>query len=82
MAQSGPVEQLVVQTFAELGATDPSAVIRTILLRDRHFVGYRFRGDGVQAVWLASGEVVAFFDGRGKLLKAVRAESPEKQEAA
>ncbi len=38
------------QIFAELGATGP--MVRTFLLRDRYFVGQRFRCGGFQAVLL------------------------------
>jgi len=30
--------QAVVETFAELGASDPDSISRTLLLRDRQFV--------------------------------------------
>ena len=83
MRQTDFLQQCVAETFAELGAdAEPSSIIRTILIRDQHFVGYRFRCEGMEAVWRSNGNVVAFFDERGKLLKAVRTGCGEGQRAA
>ena len=72
----------LVQTFAELGATDPASTTRTVLLKDRYFVGQRFRCEGFQAVWLAGGSVVEFYDETGELLKTVEFQSTVEKKAA
>jgi hypothetical protein len=74
------LDQLMARTFAELGATGP--VVRTILLRDRYFVGHKFRCEGVQAVLPAGGDQVAFYDEGGVLLKTVSVETGEQKRAA
>lgn len=74
------LNQLLARTFAELGATSP--VIRTVLLKDRYFVGYRFRCEGFQAVLLAGGSVVEFYDEGGTLMKTVALEETEEKKAA
>ncbi len=61
------ISQLLEQTFAELGATGP--MVRTILLRDRQFVGQKFRCEGFQAVLLAGEKEIEFHDQAGVLLK-------------
>jgi len=70
------------QTFAELGATDPASTTRTILLKDCFLVGQRFRCEGFQAVWMAGGSVVEFYDEAGELLKTVSLEEAAKKIAA
>lgn len=75
-------QHILVDSFTELGAT--GAILRTILLRDRYFAGYRFRCGEVQAVQLAGEEVVKFYDVEQNLLKTVSfnaAESNAPEEA-
>jgi len=74
------LNQLLVKTFAELGATGP--MIRTILLRDRQFAGQKFRCERFQAVVQAGGNEIAFYDEDGQVLKTVRLEEGEKKIAA
>lgn len=80
VSATGLLHDLLEKTFGELGATGP--MIRTILLRDRHFVGHKFRCGGVQAVWLADEDEIAFYDEGGVLVKTVRLEETEKKIAA
>ena len=68
------------QIFAELGATGPMA--RTFLLRDRRFVGQRFRCGGFQAVLLAGGGMIEFYDQAGVVVKTVGLAETEKKSAA
>jgi hypothetical protein len=74
------VDQLLTRTFAKLGAT--GSVVRTFLLRDRQFVGQRFRCGGFQAVLLAGKGEIEFYDEGGVLLKTVRLEETNKKAAA
>jgi hypothetical protein len=76
---TGTTYELLARTFADLGATRP--VVRTLLLRDRQFVGQRFRCEGVQAVWPAGSDEIAFYDEGGTLLKTVGIEADEKRVA-
>jgi hypothetical protein len=76
------VYQLVVEGFRALGAADPEAVSRAILLRERRFVGHRFRCDGIQALRLAGEDAIAFYDDQGKLLKTVPLEAEPVNRAA
>jgi hypothetical protein len=73
------LDQLLAETFAELGATGP--VIRTLLLRDRYFVGHKFRCGGFQAVWLVGGDEIEFYDEGGTLMRTIRLEADEKRAA-
>jgi hypothetical protein len=75
----GATPELLAQTFADLGTAGP--MIRTILLRDRHFVGQRFRCEGMQAVRLAGSDEIAFYGEGGTLLKTVSIEADEKRVA-
>jgi hypothetical protein len=63
--QFDSAHQLVAETFAELGATGP--VIHTILLKDCHFGGDKFRCEGMHAIWAAGSDVIEFYDETGDL---------------
>jgi hypothetical protein len=52
---------------------------RAVLLKDRFFVGQRFRCEGFQAVWMAGGSVVEFYDEAGELLKTVNLKEAAKK---
>ena len=73
------LSQLLAKTFAELGATGP--VVRTILLFDRQFAVQRFRCEGFQAVLLAGGNEIEFYDQAGVLVKTVRLAAQEQRAA-
>ena len=70
--QADAVYQLVVQGFADLGASDPKCISRSILLRNLCYAGQVFRCEGWSAVWLIDGDSVEFFDATGKLAKSVK----------
>jgi len=72
--------QLLRRTLADLGATGP--LVRTVLIRDRHLVGYRFRCGALQAVRLFGGNEIEFYDEAGTLLKTVSVEASEENRAA
>ena len=74
------LNQLLLTTFAELGATGP--MIRMILLKDHFFIGQRFRCKGLEAVLLAGGNEIEFRDQTGGLLKKLSLEETEKKIAA
>ena len=79
---AGSTPDFLEQTFAELGATDPALMTRTILLKDRFLVGQRFRCEGFQAIWMAGGNTVEFYDEAGELLRTVNLEEAAKKIAA
>ena len=76
---TGLLHDLLEKTFRELGASGP--MIRTLLLRDREYVGQRFRRGGVQAVSLVGEDEIAFYDEGGVLVKTVRLEETDKKAA-
>jgi hypothetical protein len=76
------LHQLLAETFAELGATDPASVIRTLLLKDRYFAGQKFRCEGLQAVLLTGEDEIRFYDENGTLLKTMGVEAQSQQKAA
>ena len=63
------LNRLLVKTFALLGASGP--MVRSFLLRDRYYVGQKFRCGGLQAVLPAGKEEIEFGDQAGTLLKTV-----------
>ena len=75
------LNQILVRTFAELGASE-APLTRTILLKDRYFVGYRYYCGGMQAVLLADTREIKFYDETGGLLKKLSLEETEKKIAA
>ncbi len=75
------LHQLLAKNFAELGASEAS-LTRTILIKDRYFIGHRYRCGRMQAVVLAGTKEIEFYDETGKLLKSVSLEDAEKKQAA
>jgi hypothetical protein len=71
---AGATPDFLVQIFAELGATDPASMIRTVLLKDRFFVGWKFRYDGGHVILRAASDAIEFYDEDGTLLKTVTLE--------
>jgi hypothetical protein len=66
------LHDLVLATLAEMGlASTLESLIRTILLRDRYFVGHKYRFDSGYAVWVAETNVIEVYNDEGKLLKSV-----------
>jgi len=79
--QSDPLFEPVAATFAELGAGD-APIIRTLLLKDRYFVGHRFRCGDFHAIWKPDATVIEFYGADGKLLRVVNLADYEKRDAA
>jgi hypothetical protein len=80
--QAEAVYGLVVQGFAELGASNPRYISRAFLLKDGHYAGQAFRCDGWRAVWLIDGDAVEFYDATGNLVKTPRLASEVTRKAA
>ena len=76
------LERLVAATLTELRGQPPENVERSVLLREGTFVGYRFRCQELDAVWLAELQAVEFYGSDHALLKTLPCESVERQAAA
>jgi hypothetical protein len=50
----------------------PAEMIETILIREGHYVGRRFRIEGAHAVWLESEAEIRFWSDAGELLEVLR----------
>lgn len=74
MGTSASINDLVAATLTELGLPAPADIIQTMLLKDSHFVGYKFRYDGGYATLQAGGNTIEFYDDQGKLLKTATVE--------
>jgi hypothetical protein len=61
--------QFIASIFAKLGVNHPWA--ETILLRDRHYVGRKFRAGGYQVVWWIEKNVVEVFDQDGQIVETI-----------
>jgi hypothetical protein len=79
MDQSIP--ERVVATLSELGLPAPTDIIQTLLMKDRYFVGWKFRYDGGYGILRAGSNMIDFHDEQGTLLKTVALED-ERGEAA
>jgi hypothetical protein len=75
------ITQLVAATFAELGADQIEPITRTILLRDRYFVGYQFSCAEMRAIWFTDGGVIKLYDRAGKLVRKIDPKEQVKQAA-
>jgi hypothetical protein len=74
------LHDLLALTLSELGLPTPTNIMQRMLMKDRHFVGWKYVYDGGYGVLRAGGNVIEFYDEQGTSLKtvALRAE----QEAA
>jgi hypothetical protein len=81
MAQAHSILDEVAKILTEMGVPTDS-LVHTILLREKFFVGHKFRFDGGYAIWLAETNTVQVYDDGRKLLKTVALQSDEKEAAA
>jgi hypothetical protein len=70
--QSDDYSQFIASIFAELGVNPPFT--ETVLLRDRRFVGRKFRAGGIQIVWWVVKNVVEVFDEDGQVVESIELE--------
>jgi hypothetical protein len=82
MKQPPSIPDMVTAALAELGIAIPSPLTRTFLLRDRHFVGQKYRFEGGYAIWLAETGVVKVYKDDGSLLEALVTETANEEKAA
>jgi hypothetical protein len=59
------------RTFAELGAHQPQAVRRTLLLHERRFVGHCYRCGELTAIWSPGGDEILFLGPGQERLRTV-----------
>jgi hypothetical protein len=83
MDRPATIHDLVAATLRSMGlCDDPACLIRTILLRDRYFVGQKYRFDGGYAAWVAETNVIEVYGDDGKLLQTFPLGRSEGGEAA
>lgn len=70
--QAEQTSQIITATFAGLGVNPP--FIETILLKDRFYVGRKFRAGGFQVIWWAEKNLIEVFDEDGQALKTIARE--------
>jgi hypothetical protein len=75
------VHKRIATTLLEFGLPVPPQIIQTMLLKDRYFVGWKFRYDGGYAIQRAGSGEVELYDGQDSLLKTVALEA-EREAAA
>jgi len=71
--QPDQVRQLVVQTFADLGAAVRSILDlhETLLVEQRRFVARTYRSRGLMAMWLLDAGIIQFYDADGTMLRTI-----------
>jgi hypothetical protein len=69
------IRDFVASTLTQLGLPAPANFIQTLLMRDRQFVGWKFRYDGGHAIWWSGRDTMEFYDEQGAFLKAVPLEA-------
>lgn len=65
------VREKALTALRALGAIDGDCM-ETILIKDRHFVGRRFRLGSFEAVWLAGQREIKILGGDGQLIEVQR----------
>lgn len=65
MGASASIGEILATTLIGLGLPAPTAINHTILLKDRYFVGHKYRYDSGYAIQRAGSNVVEFFDDDG-----------------
>jgi hypothetical protein len=76
------LHHLLTKTFAELGATEPTSIIRTVSLKGHCFAGQKFRCEGFLAMLPAGEDEIKFYDESGRLMKTVSVLAQSQQKAA
>ncbi len=83
MELSETIHDIVAATLCDMGLCQaPAALIHTILLRDGHFIGHKYRFDGGYAAWVAATNVIEVYGDDGKLVRTIILTRSEGGEAA
>jgi hypothetical protein len=64
-----PDTEVITSIFAQKGVNPP--FIETILLRDRFYVGRKFRAGGFQVIWWVEKNVIEVFDQDGQVVESI-----------
>ena len=67
--QIDQISQVIASIFAQKGVNPP--FIETILLRDRFYVGRKYRAGGYQVIWWIEKNVVEVFDEDGQVVESI-----------
>jgi hypothetical protein len=62
MGASASIHDLLAASLSELGLPAATNIIQTMLMKDRYFLGWKFRYDGGYATLLAGGSTIEFCD--------------------
>lgn len=75
-----PVRAQIVARLEQLQFAVGDGVLETILIRDGHYIGRRFRVDGAHAVWIHAEPDIRFWSDAGELLDVLKldAGNPER----
>jgi hypothetical protein len=80
MGQGRSIQDSVATILTEMGVPT-AALVHTILLREKFFVGHKFRFDGGYAICWAEKNLIEVFGDDGKLLKQVVIKVDEREAA-
>ena len=64
-----PDTEIIASIFAQKGVNPP--FIETILLRDRFYVGRKFRAGGFQVIWWVEKNEIQVFDEDGQVVESI-----------
>ena len=81
MDMSKSIGEVVAATLNDLGLPVPADIIKTVLLKDRYFVGYKYRYDGGYAIVQAGCDTIEFYAEDGKLLTSAAIEADKRAAA-
>ena len=65
------IAELLAPTLTALGLPAPDDVIQTMLVKERYFVGHKFRYAGGHAFLKAGANTLELYDEQGTLLRTV-----------
>jgi len=73
---------ILCRTFGDLGAPDPEAICRTVLLREGCFAGHRYRCGTLTAIWSPADAAIVFLGPSRELLRTISWPAVARQAAA
>ncbi len=73
MEEPASVYDAMIAVIQELGIEDTS-LVRTVLVRDNRFVGWKYYYTGGYAICMAGSDELEFYDDEGNLLRTVQAQ--------
>lgn len=68
MSASMSINEVLVTTLNDLGQPAPSYILQTLLLRDGHFIGHKYRYGGGYAILRDGSNTIEFFNQDGELM--------------